>query len=99
MGTALAGKWPRQNFGNYFSYVVYVEAVEAQITSPSGKSRKGSAHRYHLVQTDEYAVKNQREREWFASDAPDYLTNISFDQLIEALDEADTKAHEIWAKG
>lgn len=80
--------WPRKNLSHYFDIVSYVEADVADVRTLSGALRRGSVHRYYMVPSGDFLVKNRWEHQWLRADKPDCLTNPLFDDMMRELDDA-----------
>lgn len=90
---AIAG-WARLNLGNYFGVVGYMESVPGRIVLPDGRSVRGAEHRLYLVPSEDTnaMTKNWWEFEWMMAGKPEYLSNPTFDEIVEEIEDAQRKS-------
>ena len=78
--------WARDNLSHYFSMVIYVDQDPGLITV-NGRQRQGVQHKYYMLPSGDFWVKNWWEWQWLQSGKPDYLVNPMFDDIVEALNQ------------
>ena len=86
--------WARNNLGNYFGMVLYVDSDPGKVKLPDGRIRDGELHKVYFLPTEDTNayVKNWYSWAWQLSSLPNFLTNPTFDDMLASIKQAETEA-------